>query len=537
MAMEVDLLIRNGTLYDGTGRPGVVGDIGVDGDSIACVGAGEQARGRVEIDAQGLAVAPGFINMLSWANEALIHDGRSQSDIHQGVTLEVLGEGHSMGPWNDTLKQVQREQQGQIKYDIDWTTLGEYLDWLVGRGISPNVASFVGATTLREHEIDFENRRPTADELGHMQGLVRQAMEEGALGLSSALVYSPAAYAQTDELIALAAAAAEYDGLYISHLRNEADSLLEAFDEFLTIARTAGIRAEVYHIKASGRANWEKLAALLARIEAARADGLAITANMYPYDASSSGLDATMPPWVQEGGHKAWVARLRDPEIRTRVAREMQTPTAEWDNFYVSAGSPDNILLVGFKNDALKSLAGKTVAQVAAQRGTSPADTIMDLVVEDDSNVGAAFFSMSEDNVRLKIGKPWISFCSDAQSIASEGLFLKRSPHPRTYGSFARVLGKYVRDEGLITLEEAVRRLTSLPADNLRIKRRGRLVEGYYADVVVFDPATIKDRATFKQPHQYAAGVRHVFVNGVQVLKDGEHTGAKPGRVVRGNAE
>jgi N-acyl-D-amino-acid deacylase len=531
---EFDLLIRNGTIYDGTGTVPFVGNVAVNGELIAEVGGPGDSRGRTEIKADGLAVAPGFINMLSWANESLIEDGRSQSNIRQGVTLEVLGEGWSMGPFNQALKQEQLEQQGDIKYDIEWSTLGEYLDYLARRGVSPNVASFVGATTVRIHELGHENRRPSPDELGRMRDLVRQALEEGALGVSSALVYAPSIFADTEELVALAAVAAEYDGMYISHIRNEGDSLLAAFEEFLTIARRARIRAEIYHLKASGRANWHKLDELLARIEAARAAGLPITADMYTYHASSSGLDGVMPPWVQEGGHRAWVARLRDPVVRARVKREMNETSTEWDNFYMSAGSPENIRLVGFKTAALKPLAGKTLAEVAAERGTSPEETAMDLVVEDNSNVAAAFFSMSEENVCKKIRTPWISFCSDAQSVATEGVFLKRSPHPRTYGAFARLLGKYVRDEQLIPLEEAIRRLTSLPASNLKIRRRGRLAEGYHADIVVFDPATIQDRATFNQPHQYATGVQHVFVNGVQVIRDGEHTGAKPGRVVRG---
>jgi len=531
---ECDVLIRNGTICDGTGAVPFVGDVAINGDTIARVGAAGDYRGRTEINAVGLAVAPGFINMLSWANESLIADGRSQSDIRQGVTLEVLGEGRSMGPFNDALKQEQIEEQGDIKYDIEWTTLGEYLDCLVKRGISPNVASFVGATTVRIHELGHEDRRPTADELDRMCALVGRAMEEGALGVSSALVYAPAIFADTDELVALAAVAAEYGGMYISHIRNEGDSLLEAFNEFLGIAGRARARAEIYHIKASGRANWHKLDELLARVEAARSEGLPITADTYTYHASSSGLDATMPPWVQEGGHRAWVVRLRDPVVRARVKREMNEASTEWDNFYLSAGSSENIRLVGFKTDALKPLAGRTLAEVAAERGTSPEETAMDLVVEDNSNVAAAFFSMSEDNVRKRIRTPWISFCSDAQSVATEGVFLKRSPHPRTYGAFARLLGKYVRDEQLIPLEEAIRRLTSLPASNLKLQRRGRLTEGYLADLVVFDPATIQDRATFKRPHQYATGVQHLFVNGVQVIKDGEHTGAKPGRVVRG---
>ncbi len=533
MADQVDVLIRNGTIYDGTGTPPVNGHLAINGDRIARI-VTDDTRGSVEIDAAGMAVAPGFINMLSWANEALIHDGRSQSDIRQGVTLEVLGEGHSMGPWTDELKQIQREQQGAIQYDIAWTTLGEYLDWLAARGVSTNIASFVGATTVRENVIGFDNRPPAVDELPQMQALVRHAMEEGAVGVSSALVYSPAAYATTDELVALAKAAAEYDGLYASHMRNEADSLLEAFDEFLTITREAEIRSEVYHIKASGQANWDKLEALLSRIAHERAEGRPITADMYPYHASSSGLDGTMPPWVQEGGQKAWIQRLRDPAVRERVIEEMQTPTTAWDNFYTSAGTPENIVLVGFKKDHLKPLAGRTVADVARERGQSAPETIIDLTIEDESNVGAAFFSMSEENVRQKIRTPWISFCSDAQSVSAEGLFLQRCPHPRTYGSFARVLGKYVRAEQALTMVEAVRRLTSLPAENLRLRDRGRLAPGYCADVVVFDPATIADRATFEQPHQYAVGVQYVLVNGEFVIREGEHTGAKPGRVVRG---
>ena len=531
---DCDILIRNGNIYDGLGGPPVATDLAIRGDRIAAIGPRTQFRPRTEIDARGLAVAPGFINMLSWAGEALIHDGRSQSDIRQGVTLEVMGEGWSMGPLNAALKQEQLEQQGDVKYDIKWTTLGEYLDWLTQRGVSCNVASFVGATTLRIHELGHENRRATPAELYRMCALVRQAMEEGAMGVASALIYAPSIFADTDELIALAEVAARYDGMYISHLRNEADNLLEAFEEFMTIARRANIRAEVYHIKASGRSNWHKLDELLARIEAARAEGLAVTADMYTYNASSTGLDSVMPPWVQEGGRKAWIERLKDPAIRERVKREMNTPTKEWDNGWIACGTPENIILVGFKQEHLKPLAGKTLAEVAALRGTPPEDTALDLVVEDESNVGAAFFTMSEDNIRKEIQVPWISFCSDAQSIATEGVFLKRSPHPRTYGSFARVLGKYARDENLIPLADAIRRLTSLPATNLKIDGRGCLAPGYFADVVVFDPATIADRSTFKQPHQYSVGVQHVLVNGVPVLRNGEHTGATPGRVVRG---
>ncbi len=531
---EYDVLIRNGMIYDGSGSRPYAGDVAVNGDTIAAVGPRMKARGRIEIDAAGRAVAPGFINMLSWANEPLLHDGRSQSDIRQGVTLEVMGEGTSMGPWNEAMKREEIEQQGDIKFDIQWTTLGEYLDYLVGRGISCNVASFVGATTVRIHEVGYANRRATPAELDRMRALVRQAMEEGAVGVSTSLIYSPAFYADTEELIALAKVAAEYGGIYISHIRNEGDTLLEALDELLTIARRANIAAEVYHIKASGRRNWHKINDVFTKIEAARAEGLHITADMYTYHASSTGLDAIMPPWVQEGGHKAWVERLKDPAIRQRVKKEMQLPSKEWDNGYTTAGSAENILLVGFRSDQLKPLTGRTLAEVAAMRNQPPEETAMDLVIEDNSRVSCVFFTMSEDNVRAEVRRPWISFCSDSGSIATEGVFLKQQPHPRAYGSFARLLGKYVRDEKLVPLEDAIRRLTSFPAENLKLDRRGRLAAGYFADVVVFDPATIQDHATFKEPHQYATGVVHVLVNGVAVLKDGEHTGAKPGRVVRG---
>jgi N-acyl-D-amino-acid deacylase len=488
----------------------------------------------VEIDAAGLAVAPGFINMLSWATESLIADGRSQSDIRQGVTLEVFGEGWSMGPLNEAMRREMLERQGDIKYEIPWTTLGEYLEYLVRRGVSTNVASFVGATTVRIHVLGYENRPPTPEEMERMRQLVRQAMEEGALGVGSSLIYAPAFYASTEELIELCKVAAEYGGMYISHIRSEGNRLLEAIDELIRIAREAKIPAEIYHLKAAGRANWPKLDEAIRRIEAARAQGLRITANMYPYTAGATGLDAAMPPWVQEGGHRAWIERLKNPAIRQRVTREMRTPTDRWENLYLMAGSPENVLLVGFKNEALKPLIGKTLAEVARLRGRSPEDTIIDLVIEDDSRVGAVYFLMSEENVRKQIALPWMSFGSDAESLAPEGVFLKANPHPRAYGTFARVLGRYVREEKIIPLEEAIRRMTSLPAENLKLDRRGRLKVGYFADVVVFDPAKVQDHATYERPHQYATGVIHVFVNGVPVLRNGEHTGATPGRVVRG---
>lgn len=532
--VDYDVVIRGGTIYDGSGSPPFVGDLAIRGDTIAAIGSLGNARGRVEIDAAGLAVAPGFINMLSWATESLIADGRSQSDIRQGVTLEVFGEGWSMGPLNEAMRREMLERQGDIKYEIPWTTLGEYLECLVRRGVSTNVASFVGATTVRIHVLGYENRPPTPEEMERMRQLVRQAMEEGALGVGSSLIYAPAFYASTEELIELCKVAAEYGGMYISHIRSEGNRLLEAIDELIRIAREAKIPAEIYHLKAAGRANWPKLDEAIRRIEAARAQGLRITANMYPYTAGATGLDAAMPPWVQEGGHRAWIERLKNPAIRQRVTREMRTPTDRWENLYLMAGSPENVLLVGFKNEALKPLTGKTLAEVARLRGRSPEDTIIDLVIEDDSRVGAVYFLMSEENVRKQIALPWMSFGSDAESLAPEGVFLKANPHPRAYGTFARVLGRYVREEKIIPLEEAIRRMTSLPAENLKLDRRGRLKVGYFADVVVFDPAKVQDHATYERPHQYATGVIHVFVNGVPVLRNGEHTGATPGRVVRG---
>lgn len=529
-----DLIIRHGTIYDGSGGQPFTGDVAINGDKIAAVGRLTNATARKELDAKGLAVAPGFINMLSWATESLIHDGRSQGDIRQGVTLEVMGEGESMGPLNEKMKQEAREAQGDIKYDITWTTLGEYLEHLVQRGVSCNVASFIGATTPRVHELGYANRAPTKAELERMKNLVRQAMREGALGVASSLIYAPAFYAQTDELIERCKAAAEYDGLYISHLRSEGNTFLEAIDELIQISREARIPAQIYHLKAAGQANWHKMDAAIQKIEAARRSGLKITADMYTYTAGATGLDAAMPPWVQEGGYKAWAERLRDPAIRARVLQEMITPTDKWESLYLMAGSPDKVLLVGFKNDKLKPLTGKSLAEVAKLRGKSPEETAIDLVIEDGSRVDTVYFLMSEDNVRKQLKLPWVSFNSDSASLAPEGVFLKSNPHPRAYGNFARLLGRYVRDEKIIPLEEAIRRLTSFPAETLKLDQRGALKPGHFADVVVFDPAKIQDHATFEKPHQYSTGVRDVFVNGVQVLKDGEHTGAKPGQVVRG---
>ncbi len=511
-----DVVITSGEIYDGSGSASYVADVGIKDGHIAAIGQ-LQPDADVVIDAQGLAVAPGFINMLSWANESLIEDGRSQSDIRQGVTLEVMGEGWSMGP-----------HYGK------WTTLAEYLEYLVKKGVSTNIASFVGATNVRAYAVGYQDRPATREELEQMRKLVAQAMRAGAVGVSSALIYTPGIYARTDELIALAEVAGEYGGMYISHIRSEGNRLLEALDEFITIARKANVAAELYHMKVAGKSNWHKLDAMIERIEKARAEGLKITADMYTYTAGATGLDAAMPPWVREGGHRGWVQRLKDPKIRKRVFNEMTTPTDKWENLYMLAGTPENILLIGFKNKRLKHLTGKTLAEVAKMRGKSPAETAMDLIIEDYSRVETVYFLMSEENVKRQIKLPWVSFCSDAPSLAPEGVFLKSNVHPRAYGSFARLLGKYVRREKLITLAEAIRRLTSLPADNLKLDRRGKLKKGFYADIVIFDPETIIDHATFEKPHQYSTGMLHVFVNGTQVLKDGEHTGAKPGRIVRG---
>ena len=528
-----DVVIRGGTIYDGSGNAPITGDLAIDGDSIVAVGA-VQGRGRVEINATGMAVSPGFINMLSWATETLIEDGKSQGDIRQGVTLEVMGEGTSMGPLSDTLRAEMLADQGDIKFPITWRTLRGYQDSLVAKGISTNIASFVGATTVRINHVGWDDREPTPAELEAMQAEVRLAMEEGALGVGSSLIYAPAFYAKTPELIALMKAAAPYGGMYISHMRSEGVKLEEAVDELITIARESGARAEIYHLKAAGEGNWPKMARVLARIDSVRAAGLEITADIYPYTAGATGLDAAMPPWVQEGGYAAWAKRLQDPAIRKKVAEEMRTPTDKWESLLLAAGSPERVVLAGFKADSLKQYTGKTLADVAKLRGTSPEETAMDLVIRDGTRVGTIYFIIDEDNIAAQLRKPWVSVGSDAGSMAPEGNFIKSNTHPRAYGTFARILGRYVRDQKVLTLQEAVRRMTSLPATNLRIKRRGALKPGYFADVVLFDPATVRDHATFEQPHQYATGVRDVFVNGVQVLKDGEHTGAKPGRVVLG---
>ncbi|MBT8084372.1 MAG: D-aminoacylase [Woeseia sp.] len=532
-AADYDVIIRHGTVYDGSGDDPYYADVAITGDRIATIGVLDDKTATLEIDATGKAVAPGFINMLSWAVESLLEDGRAMSDVHQGVTLEIMGEGSSMGPLNAAMRAELQERQDDIRYDVSWNTLGEYLDLLVERGVSVNVASYVGAGTVRIHEVGYDNRRATPAELARMQELVRTAMREGALGVGSSLIYAPDNFADTDELIALVSAAAEFGGAYISHIRSEGNRLEEAVQELIKIASLSGAPAEIYHLKASGKNNWHKLGNVFDMIESARAVGLRISADMYTYAAGATGLDATMPLWVQEGGHNAWVERLKDPDIRNRVAAEMEQDSNDWENFLQQAGA-ENILFLEFRNKDLRPLIGKTLQEVADERGMSPAETAIDLVIEDDSRVGAAFTLMSEFNVSRKAAQPWVSFGSDAAAPAAEGVFLNSSPHPRAYGTFARVIRRFVRDESLISLQEAVRRMTSLPAFNTGIRGRGLLAPNYYADVIVFDPAEIYDYATFEQPHQYAGGVEQVFVNGVQVLRDGEHTGAKPGKVVRG---
>ena len=533
-AQVFDVLIKGGTVYDGSGAEGRVADVAIRGDRIVGVGNFENSQAKRVLDAHGLAVAPGFINMLSWSTESLIVDGRSQSEIRQGVTTEIMGEGESMGPVNDRVRDYMLKQQTDIKYDITWKTLAEYLQYLEKRGVSCNVASFIGATTIRENVIGFENKEPTPEQLDQMRELVRREMEAGALGIGTALIYPPAFYAKTEELIELCKVAAKYKGKYISHMRSEGNHLLEAFDELLRISREANIPAELYHIKAAGQKNWSKMDALLARIEAAQKEGRPIRANMYTYIAGGTGLDACLPPWTEDGGYPELLKRLRDPEIRKKIAADVKVDTDKWENLYLAAGSPDRIIVGDFTSEKLKPLTNKSLAEIARIRGKDPIETIMDLLSENEKPIGATYFLMSEENVKKEIAKPWISFGSDEASQAPEGIFLKSTPHPRAYGTFARVLGKYVREEKLVSLPEAIRRLSALPATNLELDHRGFLKTDMFADVVVFDPTTITDHATFEKPAQYATGVKEVFVNGVEVLKDGEHTGAKPGRALWG---
>ena len=529
-----DVIIKGGTVYDGTGAEGRRADVAIRGDRIAGISDFSNADAKNVIDAHGLVVAPGFINMLSWSTGSLIQDGRSQSEIRQGVTTEIMGEGESMGPLNERMKKRIIQEQKDIKFEITWSTLAEYLRYLESRGVSCNVASFLGATTVREYVIGLEDKQPTPQQLDEMREVVRREMEAGALGIGTSLIYPPAFYAKTEELIELCKIAAKYQGKYISHMRSEGNQLLQAFDELVRISREAGIPAEVYHIKAAGEKNWPKAEQLLERIEAAQKEGLKIRANMYTYTAAGTGLDACLPPWTEDGGYPALFKRLRDPVTRSKIVEQVRVDSDQWENLYLASGSPARILLVGFKSEKLKPLTGKSLADVAQMRGKDPIETLMDLIAEDESRIDTVYFLMSEENVKKELAKPWISFGSDEASQAPESVFLKSHPHPRAYGNFARVLGKYSRDEKVITLAEAVRRLSALPATNLGLDHRGFLKEGMFADVVVFDPVTISDRATFDNPHQYAVGMKYVFVNGAQVLKDGEHTGAKPGRALWG---
>jgi N-acyl-D-amino-acid deacylase len=531
---QFTVIIANGTVYDGSGAPGRRADVGIRDDRVAAIGDLRTATAMQRVDASGLAVAPGFINMLSWSTESLLVDGRSQGEIRQGVTTQIFGEGDSMGPLTPEMRERRLKAQGDLKFEIPWTTLGEYLRHLEKKGVAQNVASFIGATTVREYVIGLEDKKPTPAQLDAMRALVRREMEDGALGIGSSLIYAPAFYASTEELIEMCKVAAQYDGKYISHIRSEGNRLVEAVEELLRIAREAKIPAEIYHLKAAGQRNWPKMDKVLAMIESARKQGLEIAADMYMYPAGATGLDAAMPPSALDGGYEALFKRLQDPAYRKQLAREITTPTNAWENLYLAAGSPDRVLLVEFKNEALKPLTGKTLAAVAKMRGKDPVETIMDLVLEDRSRVGTVYFMMSEENITKQIKKPWVSLGSDAASMATEGVFLKSSAHPRAYGNFARLLGKYVREEKAITLADAIYRLSGLPATNLELDGRGFLKPGHFADVVAFDPAAIADRATFEKPHQYATGMKHVFVNGRHVLKEGEHTGALPGRALSG---
>jgi N-acyl-D-amino-acid deacylase len=529
-----DVIIKGGTVYDGTGGAPRRADVGIRGDRIAAIGNLGKAKAQSVIDATGLAVSPGFINMLSHSWASMIVDARSLGELKQGVTTQIFGEGSSMGPLSDEMKKRRLDDEGDLRYPIEWTTLAEYLTWMEKRGISQNIASYIGATTIREYVIGWENRQATPAELEQMRELVRREMEAGALGIGSSLIYAPAFFASTEELIEMCKVAAKYQGKYISHIRSEANQLLEAVDELIRIAREANIPAEIYHLKASGQQNWPKMDAVIQRINEARRQGLKITADMYTYPAGATGLTSTMPPWVLDGGYEALFKRLQDPVMRKKIAEAIRNPAKDWENMYILAGSPDRILLVGFKSEALKQYTGKTLAEVAKLRGTDPVETIMDLILVDRSRIGTVYFMMSEENIKKQFRQPWVSLGSDAASMAAEGVFLKSSTHPRAYGNFARFLGKYVRDEKIMSLSEGVRRLSGLPATNLGLDHRGFLKEGMFADVVVFDPQTIADKATFEKPHQYSVGVRQVFVNGTQVLRDGEHTNAKPGRALWG---
>jgi N-acyl-D-amino-acid deacylase len=531
---DYDTIIRNGTVYDGKGGKPIKADIGISKDTIAYIGDLSKATATNVVDANGMAVAPGFINMLSWSPTSLIEDGRSMGELKEGVTLEVFGEGESMGPLDAKMKKDMQDDQPLFKFNVDWNTLGEYMQSMEKRGISVNIASFVGATTIRTNIIGEDNRDPSPAELDSMKLLVKQAMEEGALGVGSSLIYPPAFFAKTNELIELCKAVAPYGGSYISHMRSEGNRLNEAVEELITIAKEAKVHGEIYHLKAAGMGNWGKMDSVIGRIERARKEGIDIAANMYTYTAGATGMTAAMPPALQDGGFGKLWERLHDPAIRAQTIQAMKTNASDWENLYYGAGSADKVLLLGFRRDSLFKYAGKSLAEVARMRHTTPEDAAIDLIIQDSSRVEVAYFLMSEENVKKQLALPWVSFGSDAASMATEGKFLKQSAHPRAYGNFSRVIGHYVRDEKVISLAEAIRKLTNLAATNLHIKQRGQLTPGYFADIVVFDPAKVKDLATYENPHQYAEGMLHVWVNGTQVLKNGQHTNAKPGRFVKG---
>lgn len=532
---QYDTIIRNGMIYDGNGGEPYKADIAINADTIAFIGDLSNASGKNETDAKGMAVAPGFVNMLCQSDVALLHDGRSQSDIRQGVTLEIMSEGGSMGPINPRMKKEMQTGQGDLKFDVYWNTLGEYLTGLEKRGVSCNFASFVGAAQVRDYVIGEDNRDPTPAELDSMKAQVDLAMREGAMGVSSSLIYPPGFFAKTSELVELCKVASKYHGMYISHMRSEGNKLLQATDELLTIAKEANIPAEIFHLKAGGKDNWSKMDTLIQKVEAAQKQGLHITADMYTYLAGATGLTASFPPTLQDGGFGKLWQRLHDPAIRSQMAKAMNTSSMDWENLYYDAGSPDKVLLLGFRQDSLKKYVGKTLAEVAKIRGTSPEETAMNLIVQDSTRIEVVYFMMNEDNVKKQIALPWVSFGSDEASYTNDDtVYLKSNAHPRAYGNFARVLGQYTRVDKVLTLPQAIYKLAKLPVTNLKVQKRGELKVGNYADVVVFDPATIQDHATFEKPHQYATGMLHVFVNGTQVLKDGEHTGAKPGRFIKG---
>ena len=531
---KYDTIIRNGMVYDGNGGKPFKADIGIKNDTIAFIGdlSGESAKS--EVDAKGKAVSPGFINMLSWSPVSLIEDGRSQGELREGVTLEVFGEGESMGPLNANMKKEMQQEQPIFKFNVNWNTLGEYMQSMEKRGISCNIASYVGATTIREYVIGEDNRDPTPVQLDSMKLLVKQAMEEGALGVGSSLIYPPAFFAKTNELIEMCKSAAPYGGGYISHMRSEGNHLNEAVEELITIAKEAKVHGEIYHLKAAGIGNWPKMDSVIRRVERARKEGIDIAANMYTYTAGATGMTAAFPPSLQDGGFGKLWKRLQDPAIRADMKKIMKTNPTDWENLYSGAGSADKVLLLGFRRDSLFKYQGKTLGEVARIRNTTPEDAAIDLIIQDSSRVEVAYFLMSEDNVKKQLALPWVSFGSDAASMAPEGNFLKQSTHPRAYGNFTRVIGHYSRDEKVIPLEIAIQKLAKVAAKSLHISKRGELKPGYYADILVFDPATVKDNATYEKPQQYSNGMIHVWVNGVQVLKDGEHTNAKPGRFVKG---